>query len=341
MTQGIPPTLPNPFAAHHAILSKALAEGRVVPFLGSGVNLCGRPRDKGFKLGERLPNGVELAQRFAEEYGYPMGDKDDLLRVAQYIATMDGEAGLYEGLHAIFDADYPPTDVHRFFAQLPGRLRSKGLPQTPDPRRRRLLIVTTNYDDVLERAFRAEGERIHVVSYIASDPDRGKFLHVPPEGEATVVQRPEEYQGLQDELPVVLKIHGAIDRRDEQQDSYVITEDDYIDYLTRTDVTSLLPNPLPAQLQSSRFLFLGYSLKDWNLRAIVHRLWSERRRTIISWAILKELQELERRFWMKRDIEIIEADMQVYFEQLTAFFLHYLETLHDPVGDVPSADVAQ
>jgi hypothetical protein len=113
-----------------------------------------------------------------------------------------------------------------------------------------------------------------------------------------VVQRPEEYQRLQDELPVVLKIHGAINRRDEQQDSYGITEDDYFDYLTRTDVASLLPNPLPAQLQSSRFLFLGYSLNDWNLRAIVQRLWSERRRTIISWAILKELEELERRFWM-------------------------------------------
>jgi hypothetical protein len=313
---------------HYAMVSRALLEGRVVPFFGAGVNLCGRPDKTGFEHGRYLPSGSELAEEIAESYESDSAPARDLLQVAQFVATMEGDAVLYENLRAIFDANYPPTAAHDFFARLPARLRAQKCPRTRDQRRRRLLIVTTNYDDVLERAFMAKGERFHVVSYIAMGPDRGKFLHFappkpepdkpdPPPPEPVVVHGPEEYQGLQDELPVVLKIHGAIDRTHEERDSYVITEDDYIDYLTRTEVTRLLPNPLPAQLQNSRFLFLGYSLKDWNLRAMVHRLWRERTRSIISWAILKYVTELERRFWMKRDIEIIVTEMQTYLEQLS------------------------
>ena len=45
---------------------------------------------------------------------------------------------------------------------------------------------------------------------------------------------------------MILKIHGAIDRLRPERDSYVITEDNYIDYLTRTDVSTLMPVTLGA-----------------------------------------------------------------------------------------------
>ena len=37
---------------------------------------------------------------------------------------------------------------------------------------------------------------------------------------------------------MILKIHGAVDRDEPKEDSFVITEDNYIDYLTATDVAS-------------------------------------------------------------------------------------------------------
>ena len=40
---------------------------------------------------------------------------------------------------------------------------------------------------------------------------------------------------------MILKIHGAVDRTDSDRDSYVITEDHYIDYLTRTDISEPRP----------------------------------------------------------------------------------------------------
>ena len=40
---------------------------------------------------------------------------------------------------------------------------------------------------------------------------------------------------------IILKIHGAIDRQNSGRDSFVITDDNYIDYLTRADISSLVP----------------------------------------------------------------------------------------------------
>jgi hypothetical protein len=33
----------EPTETHYRLLAKAIAEGRVMPLLGAGVNLCGRP----------------------------------------------------------------------------------------------------------------------------------------------------------------------------------------------------------------------------------------------------------------------------------------------------------
>ena len=87
-----------------------------------------------------------------------------------------GSGPLYDKLHELFDADYPPSRLHELLASLPRRL---GLAE----RRRYQLIMTTNYDDALERAFRAAGEAFDLVWYVAETEDRGKFLHLPPDGE--------------------------------------------------------------------------------------------------------------------------------------------------------------
>ena len=44
------------------------------------------------------------------------------------------------------------------------------------------MILTTNYDDALERAFEQAGEPYDLVTYIASEPKehRGRFMHWAP-----------------------------------------------------------------------------------------------------------------------------------------------------------------
>ena len=175
----------EPSESHYDTILRATADGRVVPLLGAGVNLFGRPKDAAWQQGRYLPSGAELARHLATLFGYPEGELLDLLRVSQFVEVTLGSGPLYDTLHQLFDADYPPTPLHELLASLPRRL---GL----SDRRRFQLIMTTNYDDALERAFRAAGEAFDLVWYVAETEDRGKFPHLPPDGEPRLITRPNE-----------------------------------------------------------------------------------------------------------------------------------------------------
>jgi hypothetical protein len=290
-----------------------MAQGRVIPLLGAGVNLCGRPSDVAWTPGGYLPSVSELARYLAEKFDYPQDETLDLVRVSEYAYVMSGSGPLYDELHRVFDADYPINLLHRFLAELPRRLG-----QSNEPRRCQL-IVTTNYDDALERAFREAGEPFDLVCYIAEGSHRGKFVHWPPVGEPTLIEIPNEYEKLRPgEQTVILKIHGAIDRAgsEAEWDSYVITEDHYIDYLTRTEIHNLVPVMLAMQLRRSHFLFLGYSMRDWNLRVILHRIWGEQKLKYKSWAIQRHPDKLDREFWEMRGVDVYDVPLEEYVPAL-------------------------
>ncbi len=303
------------FIGHCRMVVRAFAEGEVVPFLGAGVNLCGRPKDKSFTRGEYLPSGTELSNYLAKACGYPLPDVDNLVRVAQYQATMLGPGPLYKRLREVFDADYRPTRMHELLARLPKTLeQSVGMA-------RYQLIVTTNYDDALERAFVEAGQPFDLFTYIAFGDDIGKFLHTPFGGTPKVIGSPKRFtERILDQRPVVLKIHGAVDRVDDARDSYVITEDHYIDFLMRTEISKLMPLSLLPSLQKSHFLFLGYSLRDWNLRVILQRIWEEQEQRWSSWAVQHETSQLDQKFWSKREVDIQVVDLFDYVEALEGAF---------------------
>lgn len=123
----------------------------------AGVNLCGRPPGADWSKDTYLPDGGELAEHFAERYGYPGPDRHDLGRVSQFIDLQLREMALYTDLREIFTGAYGPTELHRFLAELPRAMRERGQPVPFQ------LIVTTNYDDALERAFGEAGQEFDLV----------------------------------------------------------------------------------------------------------------------------------------------------------------------------------
>ena len=298
------------FDAHYARVAAALADGQVVPLLGAGVNLCDRPADADWKTRKLLPSGGELAQHLAGVFWYPEGEALDLLRVSQWAVAREGPGPLYDELRKLFAAEYAPTRVHRFLASLPGVLRARETSQHQ-------VVVTTNYDDALERAFDDVGEAYDVVWYIADGEHRGTFWHRPPDGEPRLIERPKLYDGLALEVrTAIVKIHGAVDRAQPDRDSYVITEDHYIDYLTKTEVAQLLPAELLVRLTRSRFLFLGYSMQDWNLRVILHRIWGQQALAYKSWAIQKDPSEIEQELWRVRGVDVLDIPLEDYVTEL-------------------------
>jgi DNA-binding SARP family transcriptional activator len=287
---------------HLAEVTETILAGRVVPVLGSDV--------------------AELARELARRFEYPESN-GGLARIAQYVAVMKGSGPLYDELHALLAVDVPPTRVHSFFASLPPVLRKRGAPHQ--------LLVTTSYDTTLEQAFTDAGERFDVVSYLASGRNRGKFCHLRPDGEGAVIDVPNTYvtELSLDDRTVILKLHGHVERGDERRwESFVVTEDDYIDYLAQTEIANAVPASLAARLRRSHFLFLGYTMADWNLRVVLNRLWGDQPLSYRSWAVQPEPKPFEREFWRRRDVDVLEVALEDYAAALE----RYVEAAA-PVGE--------
>ncbi|MCK4793319.1 MAG: SIR2 family protein [Desulfobacteraceae bacterium] len=297
--------------SHYKFVIKAMIDNRVVPFLGAGANRCGRAKGSMWQRGEQLPDGGELSEYLADVFEYPEENKKDLVRVAQYVSTMAGSGPLYDKLHELLDTDYPFTSLTDFLTGFKSILSEKGYPS------RLQLIVTTNYDDLIERAFQRANQPFDLVTYQAEGEYKGKFLHLPYEGDERLIEKPNEYDGLSlKNKTVILKIHGTVDRIN-SNDSYVITEDDYIEYLSRMDISNILPVTLSAKMKKSHFLFLGYSLRDWNLRVFLNRIWREQRLKYNSWAIQLKPNDIDQRFWAKRNVEILSLCLEDYIAELS------------------------
>jgi hypothetical protein len=300
------------YATHFAALLPGITAGRVVPLLGAGVNLCARPADLhwqpccGF-----LPSGRELFESLARKFLYPSEPDYDLARLTQYVVAMAGRGTLYDELRQVFDADHTPTSVHRFFADLPRVLPQKGYGIDHQ------VIITTNYDDMMEQAFQDVGEPFDVIWYVADGRNRGKFMHRIDQGEVRLIESIKEYQDIDlKKRSLVLKIHGSMDRVDRKRDSYVITLNDYLEYLMRADITMLLPQELVDKLYESHFLFLGYGLRDWNLQVILHRMWGEQQLATKSWAVQARPDSVDQILWDKRNVDIFSSDLVSYVAAL-------------------------
>jgi DNA-binding SARP family transcriptional activator/class 3 adenylate cyclase len=306
-----PAPSPPALADHYRELLDALAAGRLVPFLGGGVNVYGRAANGPWEKGHpTAPEGRDVAAYLAECFECPREHARELARLSQYVAVTRGAGPLYDELHALFDVDFEPGPIHRLLARLPGYLRERGAPQ--------LLVVTTNYDLALERAFLEAGEEFDVVTYIASGPHRGKFSHLPPSGEPRIIDVANTYTDLSPDVrTVILKIHGQVDRGPAREwESFVVSEDDYIDYLAHADIASLVPVTVAAKLRRSHFLFLGYAAEEWPLRVFLRRVWGGQRVLYRSWAVEPRVLPFGRELWRHLDVDLLDTPLPDYVGQL-------------------------
>ncbi len=274
----------------NGIVSAVLA-GRVVPVLGEDTD----------------PLGALLAERFL----YPRSEPADVARISQFAAVTQGYGPLHDELREWARTSTEPTDVHRFLARLQPLLRNKGSPNQ--------LLVTTSYGSALEQAFADAGEEVDVVAYLPSGPDRGKFIHLSPDGTSSVIDVPNLYAqelSLQ-RRPIILRLRGRIDATGGTARSFVVTEDDHIEYLRRADIASAVPVSLAATLRRSHFLFLGYTVRDWPLRLVLGRVWGDEPTAYRSWAVHPRPALAERELWGRLDVELVEMPLDRYVRNLT------------------------
>jgi hypothetical protein len=219
---------------------------------------------------------------------------------------MKGVGPLYDELHGLFARDREPAAAHRAVVEFARVLRERGAPGQ--------LIVTANFDQALERVLTEAGEEFDVVSYIALGRHRGKFLHVSADGGVRVVDVPNTYADVApEERTVILKIYGGVDPDPAREwDSFVVSEDDYIDYLAQADLASVVPVGLVARLRRSHFLFLGYALGEWYVRVFLHRLWGRDTPAYRSWAVEPAPDPVELESWRRLCVDTFDVPVDEY-----------------------------
>jgi hypothetical protein len=290
---------PQPDAAQcELVLQQMVDEGNLVVFLGSRLTAghSDPPRGPG-----SLPDAHEIAAGLAQRFGVkpPL---PDLYRTLRQLLTVDAE----------------PGPVHQFLARFPRMLEELGL------EKRYQLIVSTNFDTALEQAFDREQEPYDLAVYMASGRDQGKFVYFPHDGAPEPVVDPNSYAkfaiGLEYELDrtLIVKIHGAVDGGVGDyrwKENCVITEDNYIDYLSKSPIESLVPTQILGKLRESHCLFLGYPVRDWNLRVFLKRIW-EGSIGARSWAVGPDPNALEKGFWAQSNVDLYAADLGDYVDLL-------------------------
>ncbi len=289
--------VPAPDDRHfETVIRHMVDRGTVVPVLGPSV--CGS-----------FPDADRIAAKIADELNLEM-EAPDLPKVAQHLFVSSGRSDLHRALKRILDVEPEPGPAHQFFARFPGEVERLGRPPHHQ------LIITTNYDSALERAFDEQNEPYDLAVYMASGEDQGRFVHFPYDGYPEAIAAPNEYPKFPiddfGELSrtLIVKVHGAADGSSEGygwRDNYVITEDHYIDYLSRGPVESLVPFQILNKLTESHCLFLGYALQDWNLRVFLKRIWKGEQLGSKSWAIESEPDDFELDFWRQLNVDLFAS----------------------------------
>ena len=231
------------------MIRQGLSEGHVIPFLGSGASLCNQP-----DAVSRIPSAEQLTDRLAARIVFPKTETKDLPKVAQYYSVVGGPEELYRDLHGIFDHNYSPGALHRYLAKID----------------RPVIVVTTNYDTLIEQAFSDAGKPFDLIVHSTSSLLGERLLWWPHDVDHPSPTSARRIDVDLDKVSVIYKMHGGIDRKEPSRDQYVITEDDYIAFLTRMTKKTAIPAILAEPFQNRHFLFLGYALKDWNLRVVLN-----------------------------------------------------------------------
>jgi hypothetical protein len=213
---------------------------QLTPFLGAGIS---RPP---------MPSACELAKRLARRYDDYRFLDQDLMEVAQYGATTVDNASPKLGVQDIFseipDPDFDDLEQpHHILASLP-------LP----------IYLTTNYDTYMEKALEEQDRPARSELCRWNKVLQGRGGTDPFSEEAPTAER-----------PIVYHLHGRIDNLD----SMVLTEDDYLDFMVNArrfegpDMSvRVIPPRIDEQLANTSIMFLGYGLKDWNLRVLLRAL---------------------------------------------------------------------
>lgn len=235
------------------------------------------------------PTSSELCRKLLEDKSLDYGKAASLRSVLGSKATVSLEdaAEFFE----IYRGEY---DLCRFLREVfspretdePREVHKK-LWRLPNTR----LIYTTNFDCLIEDAI-------------------GR-----PRQPPRVVTNARELRDIDDAERVVFKPHGCARSSNERSD-FIITRTDYLNYSYYKPLELLRTR---YDLGQKTFLFLGYSLRDLNMRHIIteaHRMGAGAK----AYAAMTDASGPEARYWKHLNVTLVKTPAEEFLDELLACF---------------------
>jgi SIR2-like domain len=191
---------------HFKTIRKAIENNKLAVFVGSAVS-----------FDSKLPSWGELIESMTKSL--ELSGNNDYLKIAEHYYLEYGRNTYYNKINDFFPSGSQPNDLHDLILSLK--------PQH---------IVTTNWDDLLEKSISKKGELYFTVATdheLASSPS-SKLL---------------------------VKMHGDLSHR-----NIVFKESDYLSY---SDSFPLIENFVKSLFSTHVVIFIGYSISDFNLNQIL------------------------------------------------------------------------
>jgi hypothetical protein len=267
-------------------IAKAIQERKCILFLGAGIH-CPPPKGSEdlYPKKFRPPMGKELSRRLAKDCKirdeYPKEDINNLQRVAQYIDLKENfnKNELNELLTIHLHKDREPSPLLR------------GLAALDFP-----LIVTTNYDRLLESAMMQERKEAIKTVYTKDKPIEED------------VETPDPFN-VKPNKTILFKVHGDLIVPDTdhpiKDDSIVITDEDYIEFIMRMrdpGKTNPIPDSILSVFTEWPVVIIGYRLLDYDFRLLIRILRYGKRRVPLGFTIDKDPDPLIKRLFIHKGI---------------------------------------
>jgi hypothetical protein len=203
--------LENEFRTHINTIISANRNKLLAVFIGAGISKTSDTPSN------QLPNWAELIEKLKSEL-YETKEQD-YLKIAQLYFLTYGEYKYYNTVKKFFPDTIEPSFIHEMIFDL-----------NPE------IIITTNWDTILENAIKKQGYLYDVVS---SDAELVK---------STLPKK-------------IIKMHGDFNHQ-----NFVFKEDDYINY---SEHFPLIENYIKGILSTHTVVFLGYSYNDMDIKHII------------------------------------------------------------------------
>ncbi|MGA9365318.1 MAG: SIR2 family protein [Bacteroidota bacterium] len=176
-------------------------------------------------------------------------------------------------------------------------------------------IVTTNHDRLIERAYTAV-DGVQDVAPILTDQDPVEEI-------------------LRNETTILLlKLHGCVSRTSDEKCPFILSPDQYATHLKGREI---LFRRLEEWGRERSILFIGHSLADPDIRAVLLRLTSRADFQPRYYLVCPKISEPEKRFWGTKKVTAISMSFEEAMESIDSMIPEPARKLVSlrPAGELP------